>query len=369
MWSFGNEPAPDQNTVRQHERQIFIEAWNSVVDTFFEREGKHIANTMAGTVAALKALRAHIVLTMRPGDDTKMIESVINSHPRVVALKTREKNRPSAMSQALSERTKSATATYLPTTARPSLAKPHVPVAKKPSAPETQASIAERIHAAFLKGDVDALRKLGALEEGTVVASPGGSADMDNQYFEQEFFGADTTEAGVKQLMASYGNVRFVAVDQIYQLRNGDVVDFSGLTLQNGMKVPHFRIVQINSRDDSETEHILQCVVNAYYPYGNAKYRIIERATMEIKIPKPPKTVMGVRIGTAVPMLKEHQIIKASHITLGKDKDGKEIVTDRKPFLSSSVGGMRVFSNDKDAFEKGLLSPARLHRKMPTKSH
>lgn len=292
-----------------------------------------------------------------------MVESVVNHHPRVLALKNRERNRSTATTQALSERTKAATSAQMPTMARPTVAKPHAPVVKKSSVPETQNSIADRIYAAFLKGDVDALRELGALEEGMVVASPDSDTSMDDRHFEQEFFGTDTTEAGVKQLMDSYGNARFVPVDQIYELREGDVVDFSGLMLQNGMQVPHFRVVKINNRGSSETEHILQCIVNAYYPFGNGRYRIVQGAIMEIKIPKPPKKIMGVRLGTAEPMLKEHQVIKAYHVTLGKDKGGEEVVMERKLFLASAVGGMRVYSNDKDAFEKGLFSPARMHRK------
>jgi len=256
------------------------------------------------------------------------------------------------MAQALTERTKTAASVQMPATVRPPVSRPWAPVAKKTPTPEAQENIAERIHTAFLKGDLDTLRKLGALEEGIVVTPPDSGTSLEDRNFEQEFFGIDTSEAGVKQLMDSYGSARFVPVDQIYELREGDVVDFSGLMLQNGMQVPHFRIVKINNRGSSETEHILQCIVNSYYPFGNGRYRIIREAIMEIKIPKPPKKIMGVRLGAAEPMLKEHQVIKAFHITLGKDRDGGEIIVERKLFLASAVGGMRVYSNNKDAFEK-----------------
>jgi len=65
MWSLGNEPAPGKLSVEQQERQVAIEAWNSVVDDFFDREGARIANTTTGTVDALRALKAHILKVMR----------------------------------------------------------------------------------------------------------------------------------------------------------------------------------------------------------------------------------------------------------------------------------------------------------------
>lgn len=65
MWSLGNEPAPSKQSVEQQERQIVVEAWNSVVDDFFDREGRHIANTTTGTIDALRALKAHVLKVMK----------------------------------------------------------------------------------------------------------------------------------------------------------------------------------------------------------------------------------------------------------------------------------------------------------------
>ena len=134
------------------------------------------------------------------------------------------------------------------------------------------------------------------------------------------------------------------------------------------MEALHFRIVKINDRKSSETEHILQCLVDSYYRLGKG-FKIIRGATMEIKIPKPKKFLGFVSLKSGEPMLQENQSIKAWNVVYDQDpKSGEAVEVDRTLFLSSTIRGMRVFSNDKDAFDSGLLHSARMHRK-GTKSH
>lgn len=330
-----------------------------MVDGFFDREGKHIANTTAGTVAALNALKVDVVKVIRKGDDTKLIESIVNAHPRVVALKNREKQRRAAGTVVVAERTKSSVSAHLPNRASTA-----TPVRTPTAASAGTASIEEHSHAAFLaaflSGDVEKLRKYGDLEE--VVTTSG--EPMDRQSLDQEFFGVESTQSDVEKLMESYGNVKFVAIDEIYELRRGDVVDFSGLVLENGMKALHFRIVKINSGKSSDTEHILQCLVDSYYQFGKV-FKIIRGATMEIKIPKPKKYFGGlVARKSDEPMLQENQSIKAWNITYGKNpKTGEVVEVNRALFLASNIVSMRVFCNDEGAFDSGLLHSARMHRK------
>lgn len=97
--------------------------------------------------------------------------------------------------------------------------------------------------------------------------------------------GDPATQEHLEQLVASYSVSKLTRVVQILQLRNGDVVEFRRLSDSHDKKILHFRIVKIESTQDSKDEYVINCLVNCFYEQAKTGYLVKERI-MQIRMSK-----------------------------------------------------------------------------------